>query len=99
MFEPTKPGQRCLVIGGRMAFNGEGKGPNQGKEVTTVFLHEQRAGIEQEPVWRCKAKPGEVLQSYYGAGDTADFLACWLQVLPDEAPPAVERVTEREVSE
>lgn len=70
-----------------MAYNGEGKGPNQGKEVTTVFLHDQPAGMEQEAVWHCKAKDGDVLQTYYGAGTEADFLECWLHVIePDAAP-------------
>jgi hypothetical protein len=95
MTTPTKPGQRCRVIGGRQAFNGEGKGPNQGKIVTTVFLHPERAGIEQENVWRCQATDGGVLQTYYGAGQAADFLECWLEVIdPDAAPP---KVLERDI--
>lgn len=85
---PTKPGQKCRVIGGRSTFNGEGKSPNYGKIVTTVTLHAQRAGIEQEPVWRCRAAPGDVLTTYYGAGEEADFLECWLDVIPpDPTPP------------
>lgn len=91
MNPPHKPGQRCRVIGSRMAFNGEGQGPNQGREVVTVFLHSDRAGIEQENVWRCRAASGSVLQTYYSAGDEADFLECWLQVIdPETAPPNVE---------
>ena len=90
MNPPTKPGQRCRVIGGRMAFNGEGKGPNQGKEVVTVFLHQEQAGAEQENVWHCRAAEGQTLQTYYGAGQEADFLECWLEVIePDAAPPKV----------
>lgn len=81
-----------------MAFNGEGQGPNQGQEVVTVFLHPERAGVEQENVWRCRAASGHTLQTYYGAGDSADFLECWLQVIePDVAPPAT-TTTEREVN-
>jgi hypothetical protein len=77
-----------------MAFNGEGKGPNQDKEVVTVFLHDEKAGIERESVWRCRAAEGHTLQTYYGAGQEADFLECWLQVIePDAAPP---KVAERE---
>jgi hypothetical protein len=91
---PTAPGQRCLVVGGRMAFNGEGRGPNQGKEVVTVFLHRERAGVERENVWRCRAATGTVLQTYYGAGQEADFLECWLQQIEPEAPP--QEATERE---
>lgn len=93
MNHPTKPGQRCRVIGGRMAFNGEGKGPNQGKEVTTVFMHIQQAGIEMENVWRCR---GEGLQTYYGVGTEADFLECWLEVVEppkQDAPSASKEVS------
>ena len=85
---PTKPGQRCRVIGGRMAFNGEGQGPNQGKEVVTIRMHPERAGVEREAVWHCRAKAGEMLQTYYGAGSHADFLECWLEVI-DEPPMLV----------
>lgn len=42
---PTKPGQPCRVIGGRSPLNGEGTSPNQNKIVTTVFLHDQKAGV------------------------------------------------------
>lgn len=80
-----------------MAFNGEGKGPNQDKEVVTVFLHTERAGVEQENVWRCRAANGQVLQTYYGAGDTADFLECWLSVIPPEE--ATPKALERELTE
>lgn len=91
---PTKPGQRCRVIGSRMAFNGEGKGPNQGKTVVTMFMHAEKAGIERENVWHCRAEGGDVLQTYYGAGPEADFLECWLEVIdPDALPP---KVAERE---
>jgi len=71
-----------------MAFNGEGQGPNQGQEVTTIFLHSEAAGLEQEAVWHCKAKDGELLQTYYGAGTEADFLSCWLRVVEPDAVPA-----------
>ena len=95
---PTKPDQRCRVVGGRMAFNGEGKGPNQGKIVTTVFLHPDKAGVEQENVWHCRATAGGVLQTYYGAGNEADFLECWLEVVePDAAPPKT-LVSEKEMT-
>lgn len=95
---PTKPGQRCRVIGSRMAFNGQGKGPNQGKIVTTVFLHAETAGIEQENVWHCKATEGQTLQTYYGAGPEADFLECWLEVVEPDAAPPVATTTTREVT-
>ena len=81
MSHPTKPGQRCLVVGSRMAFNGEGRGPNQGKTVITMFCHEQKAGTEQENVWHCTDENGTILQTYYGAGPEADFLECWLEVI------------------
>ena len=98
MNPPTKPGQRCRVIGGRMAFNGEGQGPNQGKEVVTVFMHPEKAGIEQENVWRCRAASGHVLQTYYGAGNEADFLECWLETIDPETAPPVATATERDVT-
>ena len=79
-----------------MAFNGEGKGPNIGKEVITVFLHPEQAGIQQENVWRCRAASGHVLQTYYGAGDSADFLECWLQLIDPETTLTTS-TTEREV--
>lgn len=79
-----------------MAFNGEGKGPNQGKEVVTVFLHPEQAGPEQENVWRCRAVKGETLQTYYSAGSEADFLECWLEVI-DEPDAPQQTVTEQEI--
>lgn len=92
---PTKPGQRCRVIGGRMAHNDEGRSPNYGKEVTTVFLHDEKAGIEQENVWRCRAKEGETLITYHGGlGSEADFLECWLEVA---SPSEDTKVLEKEV--
>ena len=99
MNHPTQPGQRCRVIGSRMAFNDEGKSPNIGKTVKTVFVHAEKAGIEQENVWRCRADvPGESLITYHGGvGETADFLECWLEVLPDIAPPL--KVLSKEVYE
>ena len=83
MTYPTKAGQRCKVIGGRTPFNGEGVSPNQGMEVTTMFLHVIKAGVEQENVWHCRAKDGEWLQTYFGVGNEADFLECWLSVIPE----------------
>ena len=97
MIPPTRPGQRCRVIGGRMAFNGEGQGPNIGKEVITVFLHPEQAGDEQENVWRCQAASGHVLQTYYGTGDSADFLECWLELVDPETTLTTS-TTEREVT-
>lgn len=98
MTHPTQPGQRCRVIGGRMAYNQEGQGPNQGKEVTTVFLHKQRAGIEQENVWHCRAKAGDTLTTYYGVGTEADFLECWLEVIEEDPLPPVAESTKKEVT-
>lgn len=79
---PTRPGQKCRVIGGRSTANGEGMSPNFGKIVTTVFLYEETAGIEQEPVWHCQSN--DLLSTYYATGTSADFLECWLEVLPDD---------------
>lgn len=82
MTHPNKPGQKCRVIGGRSPANGEGISPNQGKIVVTQYLHDTQAGVEQENVWHCCSD--DTLTTYYGAGAEADFLECWLQVLPPE---------------
>ena len=96
MTTPTAPNQRCRVVGGRSPANGEGTSPNQGKIVVTQFLHKETAGIEQENVWHCTST--DVLQTYYGAGYEADFLSCWLQVIPPEITPAKELKRELEDS-
>ena len=100
MNPPTKPNQRCKVVGGRMAHNDEGRSPNYGKEVTTVFLHDEKAGVEQENVWRCRAKEGESLITYHGGlGPEADFLECWLEVAsPTENPKVLEKELEHDDS-
>jgi len=92
---PTKPGQKCRVIGGRATANGEGQSPNFGKIVTTVSLHPERAGIEQEPVWHCQS--AEIITTYYGAGNAADFLECWLEVLPPD--PVVDKELTKELEQ
>ena len=91
---PTKPGQRCRVIGGRSTANGEGTSPNQNKIVVTQYLHKEQAGIEQENVWHCNST--EVLTTWYGAGHEADFLECWLEVIPPEVAPPKELKQELE---
>lgn len=96
MTTPTKPGQKCRVIGGRTAFNGEGPSPNVGKTVVTKFLHKEQAGVEQENVWHCTSS--EVLQTYYGAGMAADFLECWLEVLPPDQQLPRALVREKELT-
>jgi hypothetical protein len=92
MVTPTKPGQRCRVIGGRSPFNNEGESPNANKIVTTVFLHKEQAGVEKENVWHCSS--AAVLTTYYGAGHEADFLECWLEVIPPEIEPTRELAKE-----
>jgi len=95
---PTKPGERCRVVGSRSAFNGEGNGPNMGKIVVTIYMHNERAGLEQENVWHCMSTNGEVLQTYYGAGFEADFLECWLEVIPPDQTLPKELATEQELT-
>lgn len=86
---PTKPGQKCRVVGSRSQENGEGDGPNIGKIVTTMFLHQQQAG-DSVPVWHCR---GDSLITYWGhLGTEADFLNHWLEVIP-ELPPKTESQT------
>lgn len=94
MNTPSKPGQLCRVIGGRMAFNGEGKGPNQGKLVVTMYMHPEQAGVEAENVWHCRSADGSQLQTYYGAGTEADFLECWLLVENPPPPKVKEQAKE-----
>lgn len=94
---PTTPGQRCRVIGGRSNHNNEGQGPNMGKVVVTMHLHAERAGIEQENVWHCQATGEDILQTYYGAGREADFLECWLEVLPPETTPPKQLAKEEDL--
>jgi hypothetical protein len=62
--------------------------------VVTQFLHKDQAGIEQENVWHCASK--DVLQTYYGAGYQADFLECWLEVIPPDVAPPKELTRELE---
>jgi hypothetical protein len=77
-----------------MTFNGEGESPNKGKVVTTMFVHPIQAGVGMENVWHCA---GESLQAYYGVGNEADFLECWLELV--EPPPVKAKTNELERSE
>jgi hypothetical protein len=58
-----------------------------------MFLHAITAGVEQENVWHCS---GEMLQTYYGVGPEADFLECWLEVIPPMETPLKELEKELE---
>lgn len=80
---PTKPNQRCKVIGGRSSDTNEGNSPNKGKVVFTMYLHQQQAD-DRVPVWHCKGKD---LFTFYGNGTEADFLNYWLEVIDDEPEP------------
>ena len=91
---PTKPGQKCRVVGSRTQDNGEGDGPNIGKIVTTMFLHQQQAA-DSVPVWHCS---GESIQTYYGVGTEADFLMTWLEVLKADPLPPESVSTKQELS-
>ena len=91
---PTKPGQLCRVTGSRSQANGEGDGPNIGKKVTTMFLHQQQAD-DRIPVWHCS---GEGLQTYYSVGSEADFLMTWLEVIKADPIPPVSTTTKQELS-
>lgn len=75
------------MVGGRATANGEGQSPNFGKIVVTEYCHHAKAGIEQENVWHCRSANNEVLTTYYSAGFYADFLECWLEVIPPETAP------------
>lgn len=85
MAEPTRPGQKCRIIGSWSKDNGLGDGPNMHKEVVTLYLHELRAA-DVVPVWQVK---GDGLTTNYGGkGDEVACLQPWLEVLPDEPPKA-----------
>lgn len=89
---PTKPGQKCRVVGSRSQENGEGDGPNMGKIVTTMFLHTQQAG-DSVPVWHCR---GDSLITYWGhLGTEADFLNRWLEVIQEPSTSFSATTTER----
>ena len=87
MTYPTAPGQRCRVVGGRLTAERAVQSPNFGKIVITEYLHRAKAGIEQENVWHCRSADNTVLTTFYSAGFYADFLECWLEVIPTETPP------------
>jgi len=101
MNPPTKPGQRCRVIHGRQKTNGEGESSNMGRIVETMHLHPQRAGKAEASfaVWHCKALDGKPITTYWGAGPEADFLAIWLEVLPDEPEAPKVDTTEKELEQ
>lgn len=84
---PTKPGQRCRVVGSRSYENGEGDGPNMGKIVITMHMYALRAGLPQDSaaVWRCRSTDGSIITTYHGGtADEADFLSRWLEVIEEE---------------
>jgi hypothetical protein len=83
---PSKPGQKCRLIGS-WSLDTEGKqGPNHGKVVTTLWRHEEMAA-DRVPVWRVSGT--NLVSSYGGTGSEVDALDYWLEVIePDEAPPA-----------
>lgn len=101
MTTPSRPSQRCRVVGGRSIVNGEGNGPNLGKIVLTQFLHPIRAGdaSDSRAVWRCNATGTDLLQTFYGVGTQCDFLAEWLEVLPEDPVEPLVKETEKEIEE
>lgn len=97
---PHKPKQRCRVVGGRQATNGEGESSNMNRIVETVSLYPQRAGTPENSfaVWKCASTDGKPLTTYYGAGPEADFLAIWLEVIPEDDTPPVAEATDKEIT-
>jgi hypothetical protein len=94
---PTKPGQRCRVIGSRTLTNKEGPSPNLNKVVITMFLHDLKANNTHD-VWHCQGEGETMLTSYWGGhGKEADFLAVWLEVIEPEAPKLKQLETEEEL--
>lgn len=75
---PTKPGQLCRIIGSWSTDDPGVTGPNHGKLVTTMFLHDEKSD-GRVPVWRVQ---GASLTSSYGAtGNQVDCLEYWLEVV------------------
>lgn len=85
---PTKPGQLCRIIGS-WSLDTEGKrGPNHGKLVTTIFLHDEKAA-DTVPVWRVQG--ASLTSSYGGTGFQVDCLEYWLEVVePLPVEPKIE---------
>lgn len=83
---PTRPNQRCRVIGSQQLTNGGSESPNLNRIVRTVMLHPLRAGKPENSyaVWRCHTTDGRPLITAFGAGEQCDFLAVWLEVIDDE---------------
>lgn len=91
MTTPTKPGQRCRIIGSWSTDDQGVRGPNHHKEVTTLFLHDEKAD-DRVPVWRVQGT--NLVSSFGAAGSQVDCLEYWLEVI-DETP-APDKVDERE---
>ncbi|MCY1208400.1 hypothetical protein D9M72_200250 [compost metagenome] len=84
MAEPTRPGQKCRIIGSTLGTDGH----CVGKEVVTVFLHDQplrkESGgviVDMGAVWRVRGQG--LLSEFGGAGEEVDCLAIWLEVADD----------------
>lgn len=90
---PTRPGQKCRIVGS-WSTDDQGKvGPNHHKEVTTISLYPMLA-VGSVPVWKVS---GQDLVSSYGAvGNTVDCLLYWLEVIP-ETDPSMNQETNKEL--
>ena len=94
MKHPTKPGQKCRIVGS-WALDTEGvKGPNHGKEVVTVRLHQMQAA-DRVPVWRITGK--DLVTSGGVIANEIDALNYWLEVIDEVEPPKV-MTTEKETT-
>ncbi len=100
MAEPTKPGQKCRVIGSTSGTSGH----SVGKEVVTVFQHDQNLRTERNgvvvdmgPVWRVRGQG--LISEYGGAGDEVDCLAIWLEVIEPEPPKTETTTKQKELTE
>lgn len=97
MKHPTKPGQRCRLIGSYSLDVDGVAGPNHGKVVITVFLHQVQAN-DSVPVWRIRAVDGVTLiTSFGGAGQECDALNYWLEVIDDEPQPPQSETQQKEL--
>ena len=98
MKHPTKPGQVCRIIRS-WATDDPGKpGPNQGKKVITVSLHQLQAN-DCVPVWRVRSLESALVTSMGTITHELDCLNYWLEVLYDEPPKELIQETEKELSQ
>lgn len=91
MIHPTRPDQRCRIVGSWSTDDPGKVGPNHNAIVTTTFLHTLQAD-DRVPVWRVHSETPLVTSMGVLTNDL-DCLNYWLEVIDEEpAPPAALQV-------